>query len=240
MSVLGDDARRFTWRARRRRRILIWVAAALAALVAFVAVAVYSPIMSVREIVVAGTQRVDATQVDESLADLHGQPLALVTNDDVESRLQSYVMVQSYSIRVEPPSRLVVTIVERSPIGAVAVPAGYDVMDAAGVVLWTQPEPAGDIPTLELGGQGIDSEAFASASAVSLALPVDFRSGVATVTARSIDDVRLTMRSGAEVVWGSAENSDRKAEVLAALVAATGDQSITSYDVSSPETPVTR
>ncbi|MBF4458683.1 FtsQ-type POTRA domain-containing protein [Pseudoclavibacter sp. VKM Ac-2867] len=240
MSVLGDEARRFTWRARRRRRILLWIAAALAALVAFVAVAVYSPIMSVREIVVSGAERVDKAQIDASFADLNGQPLALVTNEDVESRLQSYVLVQSYSIRVEPPSRLVVTIVERSPIGTVQVPAGYDVMDAAGVVLWTQSEPAADIPTLELDGQGVDSEAFASAAAVSLALPVEFRSGVAAVTAKSIDDVRLTMRSGAEVVWGSAEESDRKAEVLAALVAATAEQSISSYDVSSPETPVTR
>ncbi|WP_424465608.1 FtsQ-type POTRA domain-containing protein [Pseudoclavibacter helvolus] len=240
MSVLGDDARRFTWRARRRRRIVIWASAAVAALVAFVAVAVYSPIMSVREIVVAGAERVDTTQVDASLADLHGQPLALVTNDDVEHRLQSYVLVQSYSIRVEPPSRLVVTIVERSPIGTLAGAAGYDVMDAAGVVLWTQPEPAADIPTLELGGQGVGSEAFASAASVSLALPTDFRAGVASVTAKSIDDVRLTMRSGAEVVWGSAEESDRKAQVLAALVQATADQSISSYDVSSPQTPVTR
>ncbi|WP_068476374.1 FtsQ-type POTRA domain-containing protein [Pseudoclavibacter helvolus] len=240
MSVLGDDARRFTWRARRRRRILIWVAAVVAALVAFVATAVYSPIMSVREIVVTGVERVDKAQLDASLADLHGQPLALVTNDDVESRLQSYVLVQSYSIRVEPPSRLVVTIVERSPIGTVQTPTGYDVMDAAGVVLWAQSEPAIDIPTLDLGGQGVGSEAFASAAAVSLALPVAFRSGVATVTAKSIDDVRLTMRSGAEVVWGSAEDSDRKAQVLAALVTATSEQSISSYDVSSPETPVTR
>lgn len=235
-----DEARRFTRIPRRRRRVLVGTVAAFTALVLFVAVAVFSPLVSVREIRVEGTSRLDAAQVSESLADLRGRPLALVTSADVATRLAGFVLVQSWSTRAVPPSTLVVEIVERQPIGALQLAGEWAVFDAAGVELWRTPDAPADVPALDLGGGDASSPAFAAAAQVSLALPADFRVGVASVTARTIDDVTLQLRDGTSVVWGSGEDSARKVEVLLALIANTADAGVAQYDVSSPESPVTR
>lgn len=235
-----DEVRRFTRTSRRRRSVLVGVLAAVGALALFVAVAVFSPIMSVRSIEVEGTSRLDTGAVGEALADLQGRPLALVTQDEVAARLAPFVLVQSYATRAEPPSTLVVEIVERQPIGALQVEGAWAVYDAAAVELWRSPEQPADVPVLDLGGGDTASEPFAAASRVSLALPADFRAGVATVTARTTDDVTLQLRDGTSVVWGSSEQSERKVQVLLALIGTTGDQAVSQYDVSSPESPVTR
>lgn len=234
------EARRFTTRRRRRRTWLVVVAATVAALAVFVVVAVVSPVMAVRDVRITGLERLDEGDVRAALADLEGRPLALVTADDVAQRLAGFVLVQSYATHAEPPSTLVVDIVERQAVGALPVGGGFTVYDAAGVELWQAATAPSDVPRLELGGESPGSEPFAAAAAVSLALPGDFRVRVATVEARSTDDVTLAMRDGASVVWGSADDSPRKVEVLLALMAATADDPPAQYDVSSPEAPVTR
>ena len=50
-------------------------------------------------------------------------------------------------------------------------------------------------------------------------------------------DVSLVLKDGREVVWGSAEESETKAEVLATLLATVQAQ---VYDVSVPSKPTTR
>lgn len=234
------EVRRFTKRRRRRRTWVIAGAAAIAALVAYVLVAVFSPIMSVRQISVEGLERLDEAQVRSALADLEGRPLALVTSDDLAARLAPFVLVQSYSSRAEPPSTLVVQIVERQPIGALPSGSGATVYDAAAVELWQESGVPADVPMLDLGGADAASPAFEAAARVSLALPSSFRATVASIRAASIDDVVLTLRGGASVVWGSADGSARKVEVLLALMQATAANPPSQYDVSSPETPVTR
>lgn len=220
--------------------MLAFIAAPIAALALFVGVAVFSPVMSVREIVVEGAERLDSGMVHAALADLNGRPLALVTSGDVEERLEPFVLVQSYSTRAQPPSTLVVQIVERQAIGALPGDTGYTVFDAVGVALWSETQAPVGVPALDLQGQNTESAAFASAAEVSLALPSSFRSQVGKISAASQDDVTLSLLDGTSVVWGSAEDSPRKVEVLLTLIAATAENPPSQYDVSSPEAPVTR
>lgn len=236
------EVRRFTRRRTARRRGWIIGLSSVALLVAFVALAVFTPLMSVRTIEVAGTNRLDAAAVQEALAPLDGRPLAQVSNAEVEALLQEFVLVQSYTVQRTPPSTLVVRVVEREPIGRVEHNGGEVVVDAAGVVLWQvgaddAPEDGSSLPVVAAGKLG--SDAFLAAGRVSLALPEDFRAEVTRVTAASPENVELHLASGATVTWGSADDSQRKAQVLTALIAATSDAGITSYDVSSPDTPVT-
>jgi cell division protein FtsQ len=221
------EVRRFTRRRRNRRRGCLIGLSAVGLLIAFVVVAVFTPVMSVRTIEVQGTNRLDDAEVVAALAPLEGTPLAQVSNDDVEALLSEFVLVQSYTVQRTPPSTLVVRVTEREPIGRYQAGGGDSVVDAAGVVLW------------EFGGE-LGSEAFLAAGRVALALPDEFRAEVAEIHATSAENVELTLTSGVQVTWGSAEHSQRKAQVLVALIEATADSGVTSYDVSSPDTPVTR
>jgi cell division protein FtsQ len=47
--------------------------------------------------------------------------------------------------------------------------------------------------------------------------------------------VRLELLDGAQVVWGSASDNELKAAVLATLL----QVGASTYDVSTPETPIT-
>ncbi len=237
-----DEVRRFTRRRVARRRGWLIGLSSFALLIAFVLVAVFTPLMSVRTIEVEGTSRLDPAAVQEALAPLEGKPLAQVSNADVEALLEEFVLVQSYTVQRTPPSTLVVQLVEREPIGRYEQDAGEAVVDAAGVVLWQvggegAPDEELTLPVMDAGSLG--SEAFLAAGRVSLALPSDFRAQVAKITASSSESVVLLLTSGATVTWGSAEDSQRKAQVLTSLITATQDVGISSYDVSSPDTPVT-
>ena len=235
-----DEVRRFTRRARRRTGVLVGLGAALAALLAFVVIAVATPVMSVRQITIEGLQRLDRAAVEQALADLTGTPLALVTQDDLAQRLAGFVLVQSYTSRAAPPSTLVVEISERPAIGALATPTGAAVVDPIGVTLWDEPGPPADVPMLALPDASFEGESFRSAAAVSRSLPTSFREQVATIEAITTDDVRLHLRGGGLVVWGSADDSARKVDVLLLLLQATAGRPVSEFDVSSPETPVTR
>ena len=68
------------------------------------------------------------------------------------------------------------------------------------------------------------------------ALPEDLAPRVDFVSVASVDRIELALRDGRTVVWGSAEDSERKAEVLAVLL----QQDARVYDVSVPATPTTR
>ncbi len=76
---------------------------------------------------------------------------------------------------------------------------------------------------------------------VLLALPPEVLAQVESISARTRDDVTLTLSgSGQRVVWGSASNSDRKAAILAALLARFAGSGPGEYDVSAPGSAVFR
>ena len=235
--VERDEVRRFTRRSRTRRN---WLLATLGVVVfvgGFVAYMIWSPATVVREVQVTGVSRIPETQVQDALAELHGVPLAQLGTADVGARLEPIVLVQSYSLQVVPPGTIVVDIVERTPIGVIPTNEGFVAVDAAGVQLWTDAAPPADLPKITPGGT--KGPGFPSAAAVSLALPTEFRATIDTIDATTMDNVKLQLRDGTTVVWGSSEGSAKKAEVLLALVKAT-EGSASLYDVSSPDAPVTR
>ena len=68
-------------------------------------------------------------------------------------------------------------------------------------------------------------------------LPSDLAARVDHVEVQTIDQITLVLRDGRQVLWGSAEQSELKARVLPELLAA---QRAQVYDVSVPESPITR
>jgi cell division protein FtsQ len=98
------------------------------------------------------------------------------------------------------------------------------------------PKPPADVPLVQVDVTTSGVPALHAASDVAAALPAELRADVEQIRAGSRDDVRLRLRGGAQVVWGSAADTELKASVLAAL----RTQRAKVYDVSAPLTPVTR
>jgi cell division protein FtsQ len=234
-----SEVRRFTSRSRRRRNLWIAAIGTAAALVAFVLVGVYSPLMALRTIEVTGTERIPATDIVQALDGQLDTPLPLIDFAAVKQELSEFTLIRSYVTESRPPHTLVVRIVERNPVGSIASADGFDLVDAAGVVISSGAERTPQYPVVDAAG-GASGAGFEAAVAVIAALPEGIRSQLDTVTAATKDDVTLTLGGGARVVWGNSERAEYKAVVLSALLVAHPVGSVTEYDVSSPDSAVVR
>ncbi|MDI9892926.1 FtsQ-type POTRA domain-containing protein [Microbacterium sp. IEGM 1404] len=238
--ALRAEVRRFTVRQRRRRRVWIGVGIAFVVMVLGTAGAAYSPLFAVERVDVVGTSQLDAATVADALSSQVGTPLAMVDDSAVKAALVRFPLVESYTLEARPPHDLVVRIVERTPVGVVQTPAGYTLVDAAGVVLSTTPTAPDGQPVIDAAG-GTDAEPFHAVGRVMRALPDGIRSQVTAVSATTPDDVTLTLgATGTKVVWGSADRSAEKARVLDLLMQKSPPDRTKEYDVTSPEAGVLR
>ncbi|MXS73094.1 cell division protein [Microbacterium sp. CSI-V] len=238
--ALRAEVRRFTVRQRRRRRVWIGVGIAFVVMVLGTAGAAYSPLFAVERVDVVGTSQLDAATVADALSSQVGTPLAMVDDSAVKAALVRFPLVESYTLEARPPHDLVVRIVERTPVGVVQTPAGYTLVDAAGVVLSTTPTAPDGQPVIDAAG-GTDAEPFHAVGRVMRALPDGIRSQVTAVSATTPDDVTLTLgATGTKVVWGSADRSAEKARVLDLLMQKSSPDRTKEYDVTSPEAGVLR
>ena len=234
------EYRRFTQASRRRR--ITWAVSlgSVGVLLVSVVVLTLSPVFAFREVRVEGGDRVTSQAVADALSGLYGEPLARVSDDRVQVALEPLTLVQAFETRIEPPGTLVVTIVERKPLGAVARGQGFAVVDAAGVTLWEDGALPAGLPRILVAADS-DSPSFTAITRVLRVLPDEILIQVEGITATTLDDVRFTIRgSSHEVVWGSSERSPEKARVLrAALVALNAEQSRV-IDVTTPDSVVVR
>ncbi len=232
------EQRRFTAHSRRRRRVWLSAAAAVAGLALFVAAGVFTPIMAVREIQVQGADRIASEDLETALARFAGVPLALVDEREVHRALEPFPLIQRYAIERIPPHTLLLRIEERDPVLAIARDASFGLVDAAGVLVADAVERPEGVPLASGTAIDLASPAFAAAARVVRDMPADLRVQLAAVSASSAQDVEFTLSSGTQVVWGEADETQRKALVLRAMLASLGAPSV--IDVSAPDTPVFR
>jgi cell division protein FtsQ len=233
------EVRRFTRASRRRRLVALGAGAFLLVSVAAPVLLAVSPAFAVRTITVTGASGSVADEVRGRLAPQLGVPIALVDTKAVAREVAAVARVQGFTTVRLPPDRLEVRVVERTPIAQLGSPAGYRLVDAAGVTLTTRPARFAGYPLVSVPAGPSAEGAFSAAASVVRALPADLAGRVDTVRAASRDDVTLVLRSGRQVVWGSADDSAAKAAALrAALVSAARGARI--IDVSAPGIVSTR
>lgn len=159
-----------------------------------------------------------------------GTPLMRVPTGDVEARVEELPQVESATVTRSWPDALVIDVVRRTPVALVSRGTGYDVVDASGAVIRSVPTVDEDLPVVRASGDGM-----AAAVAVARELPEQLRRKVVEVEASTRNNVTLVLRDGARVMWGSAEDSAFKAEVLQTLFQVKARW----YDVSAPGVPAT-
>ncbi len=225
--------RRFTRHSRRRRITWLSVAGVFAGLAVVLGIAVYSPILALREITIVGASRVDDTQLHAALDGQLGTPLALLDFGRIRSELAAFPLIRSYVTETVPPDALIIHLVERQPIGSIARGKFYDQVDPAGVVVSTSDKKT-KLPVIDVGSNGVDSATFDSVVEVLLAMPAPVREKVETISATTPDDVRLGLSGDVpDVVWGSARDSQLKGEVLGQMLKQPECADLAVIDVSA-------
>lgn len=232
--------RRRAGRRRRWRPVAIGVlAVAVVGALAWLVLA--SPYLLAERSSVVGAGDVGEQRVAQAADVPTGVPLARVDLDGIRERVEALPAVESADVSRSWPHTVRVQVTPRTPIATLAggeAPEGrVRVVDASGVQFATAPAEAEGLPQVRLA-DGVDAEGVSEAAAVVAALPADLVRRVALVDVASVDEVSLALRGGRTVQWGSAEESETKAEVLAVLLEAI-PRGVEQVDVSVPGRPTT-
>jgi len=219
------------------RRWLTWKPVlALAVVVALVLVgtwAVYfSSFLAVSGVDVTGAGTIGAARVRAAAAVPTGEPLARLDLAQVRSRVQSLAAVRSADVTREWPDQVLIRVQERTVVAVVDIGGRLRGMDAEGVVFRDYRRAPAGLPHLQTSAD-TPAEALQEGAKVVGALPSDLAAKVDHVEVHTVDQISLALRDGRVVKWGSADESDLKAEVLAPLLGQPGHV----YDVTVPGQP---
>ncbi|SRR5690606_18159903 len=235
-----DFARRQRARRWLRWRPLLALAGVLAVLGASAWLVLFSEVLGVDRVEVSGVELLSAATVRQAAAVPAGQPLARVDLAGVEARVEELIEVADATVRRGWPDSVVVEVTERRAVAVVATDERFRGMDETGVVFRDFARQPARLPLIRISA-GTRAEALAEAAAVLRHLPPVLDGAVDHITVRTVDDITVVLRDGRRVVWGSAEDSRNKGDVLAILLdQKTGDAPVREYDVSVPGQPTTR
>ncbi len=237
--VVEASRRRFARRqwARRwlRLRYVVVGVLALALVVVGVWSVWFSSLLAVEQVEVAGTDVLSEQDVRDAASVPVGDPVARIDLDAVRARVEALAVVRSADVTRAWPDGVRVEVEERVAVAVVRIGSTLRGMDADGVVFRDYRDTPTALPRVD-ALSGVTSEALREGAAVVAALPEGLAADVDHVEVGTVDQIRLLLRDGREVVWGSASDSEQKARVLEILL----EQDGRVLDVSVPATPTTR
>jgi cell division protein FtsQ len=237
---LAAAAARFEARARaarwRARRPLLALGAAAMALVVLSVLAWFGPLLSVRDVEVRGVSGPEVAQVRAIAIPTTGTPLPRVDTGLIARQVERLPYVASARVERGWPWTLRVVVQHRVAVAAVPATRGQvQLVDADGVAFAKVAKAPSGVPVVRVPIGAAGRDALRATLTVLAGLPPTLRAGVSQVSADTADDVQMRWRRST-VVWGSADDTALKAEVLMAL----SRTAAAVYDVSSPHTPVLR
>lgn len=238
---LSPEARRFTVATRRRRAIFWTLFSSFGSLVLLVLATIFTPLLAVEKIEVVGLDRLQEKSIINAIKSQIGTPLPLVSPSDIADALDSFALIESFSVVSLPPHTLRIEIAERQPIGIINVSGTNFLYDPAGVRI-AKATGSEQLPNIVIDDAPETSKQFKAAIDVLLALPAELLKRVAEIDAKSKDDVTLRLRgyAGQRIIWGDGSDSVLKSKVLDALIANQKETDRVTFDVSSPNAPVVR
>ena len=196
----------------------------------------FSSLLSVKTVEVDGAKTVSADQIRAAAKVPAGEPMLRMDVDAIRDRVAEMPGLATVDVSRSWPTTLDITVTERTAIAFFDSGPGGDgvhLVDPSGVVFKTVKTRPDGLPELKLPKVSVDDPVTRAVTAVLGVLPQQLLKQVKTTTAQTPASVEFTLADGKTVRWGNAEDTDRKAKVLAALLTQQGKV----YDVSAPELP---
>jgi cell division protein FtsQ len=229
---------RFT-RRQWRRRWLAWryvvVGLLVVALVVGGAWLVYfSNVLTVQRVDVQGQRLLSREQVLTTAKVPDGEQLARLDVGAIAARLRSLAEVRTVDVSREWPDAVQIVIKERVAVAVIEIGGRLRGLDAEGVVFTEYRKPPPGLPRIS-STSSTSPDALREAATVVSALPKELAAMVDHVEVLTVDQITLVLKDQRVVLWGSADDSALKADVLLKLLRQPGRV----YDVSVPGQPST-
>ena len=226
-----------------RRRRLLALALLIPIVIATAAWAVtYTPLFDAKHVRVEGavSLRPDdvraLAEVSPSTNVFHLQP------DAVTARLLTDPWIASATVAKDLPDTVVLTVVERRPVGVIDAMGERSVLASDGTLLPASAatdQTINGLPSVQAGLGAPDDTQRAAAAAMLSALDPVVEQRVTDLTVGGDLNETLTLRDGVTVDAGTPGDEAAKATALRAVLrwAAGGGHALATVDVSAPEAP---
>lgn len=215
--------------------------------------------------IVGGNTTVTPAMIEKAAKLPTGDPLLSANLDQIRTRVMDDPSLQhavaTADVSREWPDTVKIVVTMRTPVAVVLIaasassPAHCEVLDKDGSLFGFYPLDNGACPRAvaalpiiqqppgDPANPNASSAAYAQAAGVAADLPVSLRSLVKYIAAPSQDGVQLILKGdaarrindGTMVIWGSAEDTLRKAQELSSLLKAS--PAVRGYNVSVISSP---
>ena len=231
--IARKDFRRRRYAGRTRTVALLVLVAALVG--GAVWLVYFSSFVTAQSVRVEGNASVGTLRVERAADVPLGTPLARVDLDAIVARVESIPSVSDVAVSRRWPDTVQISVTERTPVAVVDQGSGLRALDAEGVIFGGYSTRPAGLPLVRTPAT-TSADALVEAGKVVDSLPAGIATKVDTIEVSSVDRISLLLDSSRRVVWGSAEGSREKAEVLGVLLKRPGQV----IDVSVPGRPTTR
>ncbi|NKQ57204.1 FtsQ-type POTRA domain-containing protein [Amycolatopsis sp. K13G38] len=217
-------------KALRRRWVALLTVLTVAAVVYLMG---FTSLLGVRSVEITGASSVPADQIRAAADVPDRKPMLTLDTDGIADRVRRLPGVATVDVSRSWPSTVEISVTERTPIGFFNGTGGVHLVDGTGFDYKTVQNKPAKLPELSLARVAPDDAVTKSVIAVLTSLPPGLKDQVTSVRAKTPGGVEFTLANGKVVRWGSAQDAERKAKVLAVLLTREGN----TYDVASPELP---
>jgi cell division protein FtsQ len=207
--------------------IVISIAAGITWLVQTTSAAVVSSV----EVQVA--ERAMARNISNVAAIEAGERITDLNLTAAAARVTQLPQVRTATVARRWPDRIVISVELREPIGWVRTANKIWYLDVTG----EKYDPAVSVAAADLPEFVVRGDRVLADVALAYAqLPAAQRKKIDRITAPTSSNIRFVLKNQVTIIWGSAERSERKAEVLTVLL----QRKAKVYDVSAPDLPTIR
>ncbi|MBI3647853.1 MAG: FtsQ-type POTRA domain-containing protein [Actinobacteria bacterium] len=175
-------------------------------------------------------------------AGVQGENVLSLNTGVVEARLERDPWIANAVVTRSLPGTVTIRVTERTPVAAVQVAGGFELVAADGVTLGGTQRP-GRLPVIPTNTvPGGATGGFLAPARVVGALAPDVRSEVMLAYEGITGEVFLRLRSGTVVRFGPLTSVTEKADALAAVLGWAGDQGarVLTIDLRFPRAPSAR
>ena len=221
-----------------RRRLLIALGVLVLVAAAVWAVA-FSPLTGLDTVTVtteSESEYVDVAEVEAAADAQLGTPLVRLDVAAIEAAAEELPGVADATVERTWPSGVDIAVTPRVPVANAQAGERWQLLDTTGATIAEVDEPVAQLPQVDVPeGEGSERVLDAILSAIGQ-MPPELSSQVTSAAAESPGAITFMLADGAAVLWGSAEESDLKSQVLLVLLE---QAPASSYDVSVPRSPTT-
>lgn len=227
---------------------LLGILALLIAVVFAVRAVYLSDVLPVERVVVTGTTNLAEAEVREAAAVPDDATLLRFPADEVEERLLGHPWIADVRISRELPDGMIIAVEERVPVALVDVGgAELWLIDEEGRILESRVPAAEDtfivirdLPEFEpVVGEIIESEVLENVLAILGGISDALASTVRAVSAPSTDLTALITTDDVEILFGSAEDLERKDVVARTILVEQAGRAV-HINVRTPDRPTWR